>query len=168
MKTISIIQFLLAFGIGIGSLFILFKVITFLMKRFYKIEEENTSFAIFQTGIVISGAFILSAIISPALNAMRFLNPDNNFTSQSIISSFGYITMFVLNGLFCTILVIGSGLLVLFQLTKVNEGEEIRKNNIGISLITIAIILGLSIIVDEYVGALCETLIPYPAIPKFY
>ena len=164
MKTISIIQFLLAFGIGIGSLFILFKVITFLMKRFYKIEEENTSFAIFQTGIVISGAFILSAIISPALNAMRFLNPDNNFTSQSIISSFGYITI----GLFCTILVIGSGLLVLFQLTKVNEGEEIRKNNIGISLITIAIILGLSIIVDEYVGALCETLIPYPAIPKFY
>jgi uncharacterized membrane protein YjfL (UPF0719 family) len=99
---------------------------------------------------------------------MRFLNPDNNFTSQSIISSFGYITMFVLIGLFCTILVIGSGLLVLFQLTKVNEGEEIRKNNIGISLITIAIILGLSIIVDEYVGALCETLIPYPAIPKFY
>jgi uncharacterized membrane protein YjfL (UPF0719 family) len=168
MKTISIIQFLLAFGIGISSLFVLFKVITLSMKRFYKIEEENTSFAVFQTGIVVSGAFILSSIISPAINAIRFLNPDNNFTSQSLISSFGYITMFVLIGLFCTILVIAAGLLVLFQLTKVNEGEEILKNNIGISLITIAIILGLSIIVDEYVGALCETLIPYPSIPKFY
>jgi hypothetical protein len=138
------------------------------MKKIYKIEEENNSFSIFQTGIIISGAFILSSIISPAINALRFLNPDNNFTSQSIISSLGYITMFVLIGLFCTILVIASGLLILFQLTKVNEGDEIKKNNIAISLITVAIILGLSIIVDEYVGAMCETLIPYPSIPKFY
>jgi len=168
MKTISIIQFLLAFGIGISSLFVLFKVITLSMKRFYKIEEENTSFAVFQTGIVISGAFILSSIISPAINAIRFLNPDDNFTTTSIISSFGYISMFVLIGIFSTILVITSGLLVLFQLTKVNEGEEIKKNNIGISLITVAIILGLSIIVDEYVGTMCETIIPYPTVPKFY
>jgi uncharacterized membrane protein YjfL (UPF0719 family) len=168
MKTISIIQFLLAFAIGISSLFVLFKIINYLMKSIYKIEEENTAFAIFQTGIIVSGSFILSSIISPALNAIRFLNPDNNFTSQSILSSFGYITIFVLIGLFCTILVISSGLLVLFQLTKVNEGVEIKNNNIPIALITVAIILGLSIIVDEYVGVLCETLIPYPAIPKFY
>ena len=168
MKTISIIQFLLAFSIGISSIFVLFKIIKYLMKKIYKIEEENNSFSIFQTGIIISGAFILSSIISPAINALRFLNPDNNFTSQSIISSLGYITMFVLIGLFCTILVIASGLLILFQLTKVNEGDEIKKNNIAISLITVAIILGLSIIVDEYVGAMCETLIPYPSIPKFY
>jgi uncharacterized membrane protein YjfL (UPF0719 family) len=168
MKTISIIQFLLAFAIGISSLFVLFKIINFSMKKIYKIEQDNTSFSIFQAGIVISGSFILSSIISPALNAFRFLNPDNHFTSQSLLSSFGYLTVFALIGLFCTILVIASGLLVLFQLTKVNEGVEIKNNNIPISLITVAIILGLSIIVDEYVGALCEALIPYPAIPKFY
>jgi uncharacterized membrane protein YjfL (UPF0719 family) len=168
MKTISIIQFLLAFTIGISSLFTLFKIIKYLMKSVYKIEEENTSFAIFQTGIIISGSFILSSIISPALNAIRFLNPGNNYTSQSLLSSFGFITVFVLIGLFCTILVIISGLFVLFQLTKVNEGDEIRKNNIPIALITVAIILGLSIIVDEYVGILCEALIPYPEIPKFF
>lgn len=168
MKTISIIQFLLAFTIGISSLFVLFKIISFSMKKIYKIEVENTAFAIFQTGIVISGSFILSSIISPAINAIRLLNPDNQFTSESLLSSFGYISIFVLIGLFCTILVIASGLIVLFQLTKVNEGVEIRNNNIPISLITVAMILGLSIIVDEYVGVLCEAIIPYPAIPKFY
>ncbi|WP_297510932.1 DUF350 domain-containing protein [Flavobacterium sp.] len=168
MRTISVLQLFLAFAIGISSLFALFKIIKYLMKSVYKIEEENTSFAIFQTGIIISGSFILSSILSPALNAIRFLNPNNQFTSQTIMSSLGYITIFVLIGLFCTILVITSGLLVLFQLTKVNEGEEIKKNNIPIALITIAMIFGLSIIVDEYVGALCEALIPYPEIPKFY
>jgi uncharacterized membrane protein YjfL (UPF0719 family) len=75
--------------------------------------------------------------------------------------------MFVFIGFFCTILVISSGLFVLFNLTKINEGQEIKNNNIAVALITAAIIVCLSIIVDEYVGIVCEALIPYPKIPTF-
>ncbi len=167
MKTISIIQFLLAFGIGISSLFVLYRIIRYFMKKIYKIENENTAFAIFQVGIIISGAFILSSIISPALNATRFLNPNNTFTLESLLSTFGYITLFVFIGFFCAILVISSGLFVLFNLTKIDEGQEIKNNNISVALITAAVVIGLSIIVDEYVGILCEALIPYPQIPTF-
>jgi uncharacterized membrane protein YjfL (UPF0719 family) len=167
MKTISIIQFLLAFGIGISSLFVLYRIIRYFMMKIYKIEKNNNAFAIFQVGIIISGSFILSSIISPALNATRFLNPDNNYTLQSLLNTYGYITMFVFIGFFCAILVIASGLFVLFHLTDINEGEEIKNNNIAVALITAAIIVGLSIIVDEYVGILCEALIPYPQLPTF-
>jgi uncharacterized membrane protein YjfL (UPF0719 family) len=167
MKTISIIQFLLAFGIGISSLFVLYRIIRYFMMKLYKIEKNNNAFAIFQVGIIISGSFILSSIISPALNATRFLNPDNNYTLQSLLNTYGYITMFVFIGFFCAILVIASGLFVLFHLTDINEGEEIKNNNIAVALITAAIIVGLSIIVDEYVGILCEALIPYPQLPTF-
>jgi uncharacterized membrane protein YjfL (UPF0719 family) len=167
MKTISIIQFLLAFGIGISSLFVLYRIIRYFMKKIYKIENENTAFAIFQVGIIISGAFILSSIISPALNATRFLNPNNTFTLESLLSTYGYITLFVFIGFFCAILVISSGLFVLFNLTKIDEGQEIKNNNISVALITAAVVIGLSIIVDEYVGILCEALIPYPQIPTF-
>jgi uncharacterized membrane protein YjfL (UPF0719 family) len=52
-------------------------------------------------------------------------------------------------------------------LTKIDEGQEIKNNNIAVALITAAIIVGLSIIVDEYVGIVCEALIPYPQIPTF-
>jgi hypothetical protein len=135
--------------------------------KIYKIEKNNNAFAIFQVGIIISGSFILSSIISPALNATRFLNPDNNYTLQSLLNTYGYITMFVFIGFFCAILVIASGLFVLFHLTDINEGEEIKNNNIAVALITAAIIVGLSIIVDEYVGILCEALIPYPQLPTF-
>jgi uncharacterized membrane protein YjfL (UPF0719 family) len=144
MKTISIIQFLLAFGIGISSLFVLYRIIRYFMMKIYKIEKNNTAFAIFQVGIIISGSFILSSIISPALNATRFLNQDNTYTLESLLNTYGYI-----------------------KLTDVNEGEEIKNNNIAVAIITAAIIVGLSIIVDEYVGILCETLIPYPQIPTF-
>jgi len=135
--------------------------------KIYKIEKNNNAFAIFQVGIIISGSFILSSIISPALNATRFLNPDNNYTLQSLLNTYGYITMFVFIGFFCAILVIASGLFVLFHLTDINEGEEIKNNNIAVALITAAILVGLSIIVDEYVGILCEALIPYPQLPTF-
>ena len=167
MKTISFIQFLLAFGIGISSLFVLYRIIRYFMMKIYKIETDNTAFAIFQVGIIFSGSLILSSIISPALNATRFLNPDNTFTLESLLNTYGYITMFVFIGFFCTILVISSGLFVLFNLTKIDEGQEIKNNNIAVALITAAIIIGLSIIVDEYVGTVCEALIPYPQIPTF-
>ena len=135
MKTIIFIQFLLAFSIGIGSLFIIYRTTNYLMKNRYGVEEKNTAFAVFQAGIILSGSFILA--------------------------------LFALIGIFCTMMVIGGGLFTLFQMTHVNEGEEIRNNNIGTSVITIAIIIGLAIIMDEYVGSLCEALIPYPAIPRF-
>jgi uncharacterized membrane protein YjfL (UPF0719 family) len=42
--------------------------------------------------------------------------------------------------------------------------EQIKANNIATAIITVAFILGLSIIMDEYVGHLCEALIPYPSV----
>jgi uncharacterized membrane protein YjfL (UPF0719 family) len=109
--------------------------------KIYKIENDNTAFAIFQVGIIFSGSLILSSIISPALNATRFLNPDNTFTLESLLHTYGYITMFVFIGFFCAILVISSGLFVLFNLTKIDEGQEIKNNNIAVALITAAIII---------------------------
>ena len=167
MKTIIFIQFLLAFSIGIGSLFIIYRTTNYLMKNRYGVEEKNTAFAVFQAGIILSGSFILSSVVNPAVNAIRFLNQNNEIDFQSVAVSLGYVALFALIGIFCTMMVIGGGLFTLFQMTHVNEGEEIRNNNIGTSVITIAIIIGLAIIMDEYVGSLCEALIPYPAIPRF-
>jgi hypothetical protein len=59
---------------------------------------------------------------------------------------------------------IGLSVFTFFQLTHVNEWDEIKKNNIPTSLISAAIIIGMSLIMDEYVGHLCEALIPYPEV----
>jgi uncharacterized membrane protein YjfL (UPF0719 family) len=167
MKTIIFIQFLLAFSIGIISLFIIYRTTNYLMKNRYGVEEKNTAFAVFQAGIILSGSFILSSVVNPAVNAIRFLNQNNEIDFQSVAVSLGYVALFALIGIFCTMMVIGGGLFTLFQMTHVNEGEEIKNNNIGTAVITIAVIIGLAIIMDEYVGSLCEALIPYPAIPRF-
>jgi uncharacterized membrane protein YjfL (UPF0719 family) len=167
MKTIIFIQFLLAFSIGIASLFIIYRTTNYFMRKRYGVEEKNTAFAVFQAGIILSGSFILSSVVNPAVNAIRFLNQNNEIDFQSVAVSLGYVSLFALIGIFCTMIVIAGGLFTLFQMTHVDEGEEIKNNNIGTALITIAIIIGLSIIMDDYVGSLCEALIPYPAIPRF-
>jgi uncharacterized membrane protein YjfL (UPF0719 family) len=164
MKTIIFIQVMIAFTIGVSALFLVYKLMDSLLKRRFHIEENNTAFAVFQTGILLSAALIVSSIVNPAVNAIRFLNANDTFTVNQIGVSLAYVTAFVLIGIVFTLLIIGGGIVVFFQLTQTNEWDEIRKNNVASSLISAAIIVGLSLIMDDYIGHLCEALIPYPEV----
>ena len=74
MKTIIIIQVLVAFIIGVSALFLLYKLMDSFLRKRFQIEENNTSFAIFQSGILLSGSLILASVVNPAVNAIRFIN----------------------------------------------------------------------------------------------
>ena len=76
--------------------------------------------------------------------------------------SIAYVLGFVVVGLVSSALVVWGGVTIFFQLTAVNEIEELKKDNIATSIITSAMIVGLAIIMSDYVGHLCEALIPYP------
>ena len=67
-------------------------------------------------------------------------------------------------GIIFTFLLIASSVFALFYMTNVNEWDEIKNNNIVIALISGAIIIGLSVIMDNYVGNLCEAIVPYPEV----
>jgi uncharacterized membrane protein YjfL (UPF0719 family) len=78
--------------------------------------------------------------------------------------SMAYVILFVVIGIFFTFLVIFGGILALFQMTHINELKEIKNDNIVISLLSSSILLGLALIMDQYVGHLCEAFVPYPDI----
>lgn len=163
MSYLVFVQVVLAFIVGMGSLFAIYRGTDILLKRQYGIEKINSSVAIFQTGIILATAFLLSSVIAPASNALRFLTQDG-LSGMSILLSVAYVLGFVVVGLVSSALVVWGGVTVFFQLTSVNEIEELRNNNIATSIITSAMILGLSIIMSDYVGHLCEALIPYPEV----
>ncbi len=103
---------------------------------------------------------MVRSIIGPGMNAFRFINQSEvNFSTVS--TSLGYVMMFLIIGILFSMLVIAGGILVLFQLTHVNEWDEIRKNNIASAIISVALILGLSMMRKDQVAAVCEMLIPY-------
>jgi len=49
-------------------------------------------------------------------------------------------------------------------MTKVNEIEEMKAKRMNSSLIAAALIIGISYIVSDYCGHLCEAMIPYPEV----
>lgn len=156
-------QVIIAFFMGVASLFLVYRLLNIYLRRAFKITELNQAFATLQTGIILSTALMVSSIIGPGLNAIRFINQSNvNFNSVSI--SAGYMLMFLLIGIVFTFIVIAGGIIVLFQLTKVNEWEEIKKNNVPVALISAALILGLSLIMRDHVATVCEMLVPYPEV----
>lgn len=161
MSTIIFLQVGIAFIMGIAALFLVYKILNFYLKKTFQIEELNMSFATLQVGIILSTAMLMGSIVGPGLNAIRFIN-QTAVDLTTVSTSIGYIAIFIIIGVLFTLLIIGGGVLVLFQLTKVNEWEEIRKNNVPVALISAALILGLTIILKDNVAGLCEALIPYP------
>jgi uncharacterized membrane protein YjfL (UPF0719 family) len=165
MKSIIVIQVLVAFVSALSSLFLIYRLLNNFMRKRFEIEEANTSFAIFQVGILLSGSLIMSSVLSAAVNAIQFLNQGSNgLNMQNLMISLAYVLIFIIIGIIFTLVLIASGIFAFFQMTHVNEWEQIKLNNIPTSLISAALILGLSMIMDDYIGHLCEALIPYPAV----
>lgn len=169
MKTIIILQLVIAYIIGFVGLFLLHRIITTFLKRTYQIDDtDNISLSIFQVGVILSGSLILSSIVDPAVNAIRLLNPSGEIELSKLGSSFAYLGLFAFIGIVATLVVIIGGLLTIFQMTKVNEIEELKNKKINSSLVAAALIIGISFIVSDYCGLLCEALIPYPEVLQIH
>jgi hypothetical protein len=165
MSTIIILQLIIAFVVGFAGLFLVYRIITGFLKRNYQIDDtDNTSLSIFQVGVIFSGALILSSVVDPAVNAIRLLNPSGEIELSKLGSSFAYIGLFALIGILATLIVVIGGLLTIFQMTKINEIEEMKNKRINSSLVAAALIIGIAFIVNDYCGDLCEALIPYPEV----
>jgi hypothetical protein len=161
MNVLILIQALLAFSIGMASLFTVYKVLESYLKKQFEVTELNMAFSVFLTGILLATANLLSSVVSPAMNAIRFLTQDS-LSVAAVASSAIYIISFLLIGLIASLLVTWGGVAIFFQVTKVDEMEELKKNNAATALITAAFVLGISIVLRDYVGHLCESLVPYP------
>ena len=163
MNVLILIQALLAFSIGMASLFTVYKVLESYLKKQFEVTELNMAFSVFLTGILLATANLLSSVVSPAMNAIRFLTQDS-LSVAAVASSALYIISFLLIGLIASLLVTWGGVTIFFQVTKVDEMEELKKNNAATALVTAAFVLGISIVLRDYVGHLCESLVPYPEV----
>lgn len=161
MNSIVIIQTVLAFFMGVGSLLLVHRLTSAFITNRVEIKPDNQSYGIFQAGLIISTALILGSVVNPAVNAIRLFN-GNSFDLIIALQSIFYVLMFLLIGVIFTLLIVGGGVFVLFRMTSVNEWEELSKDNRAIAIVSAAVLIGLAIVMDQYVGHLCELIIPYP------
>jgi hypothetical protein len=167
MNVLLLFQSLMAFAIGVLSLFLVYIIVRWYMNRIVKIKEENNAISLFNAGVILSCANLMAAVIGPGINVIRFINQDG-VAYKTVLNSLSYISLFVLIGMLFSFLVIAGGIIILFQLTHVNEWEELKSNNIKTAIISSALILGLSLIMKEQVSVVCEMFIPYPQVMQIH
>ncbi|MBL6729829.1 MAG: hypothetical protein ACON5K_05230 [Bacteroidia bacterium] len=163
MKSIVIIQTALAFFLGISSLILVYKLINRYISSKVSLESNNQSFGIFQAGLIISTALILSSVINPAINAIRIVSVGS-FDLMLAMKSMAYVLIFFAIGVLFTLIIVGSGVFALFRMTSVDEWVELSNDNKAIAFISAAILIGLALIMDQYIGHLCEIIVPYPKV----
>ena len=50
---------------------------------------------------------------------------------------------------------------------NINEFQEIKKNNIAVSIITAVVIVSISLLTKDSLYLILESFVPYPEIPNF-
>jgi len=153
----------LVFATGITSMGLLYSLVQRYLVKVQGITENNLAVAVFKAGIFIGNALLISAITGPGLNAIRFIN-QGAVSMATLLNSAGFVLLFMLIALVFSLMVIAGGVLILFQLTRINEWEEIRNNQVSTAIVSAALIIGLSLVMKDQVALLCEMLIPYPEV----
>ena len=155
--------------IGVFLLYWTYRIIDRLVKKKFQISLDNISFSIFSSSILFSVAYLISGIKSPILNSLKLLSNNPEYSGSLVLDGFKY------TGLFLTIFIISIALVIIISIKlftymtkRIDEFQEIKKNNIAIAIITATIIISISIMVKESLYLLIETFVPYPEIPKFF
>ncbi|MBU6332618.1 MAG: DUF350 domain-containing protein [Bacteroidetes bacterium] len=162
MTLLLLIQTLMAFGMGIASLLLVYKIMNGYLDRRYQLSEnQNTAYGIFQTGVILATSVMLKTIVDPAINGFRLFS-QSGFSGQDVVMVILYSVLFVVIGVLCILALIASATFLLFFVSRVDEWQEIKNNNLGVALISAAVVLGLSLVMGDYVGHLCESILPYP------
>jgi uncharacterized membrane protein YjfL (UPF0719 family) len=164
MFTQIIVQTLMAFAMGIFSLILVYKILNEYLNRRYQLSDaRNTAYGVFQTGVILSTSLILKTIVDPAIGGFR-LFAQSGLSSTEVFLVFLYSILFVIIGVVCILVLIASATMLLFYVSRINEWEEIKKDNVGVALISVSVLIGLSLVMGDNVGMLCETILQYPKV----
>jgi uncharacterized membrane protein YjfL (UPF0719 family) len=161
---LAIIEIISAITIGIFILALTYKIVQWVGRKYYGIKDYNLSYSIFVSAIIISVGIMISGIVQPLISSFRLLNKS----ADSFTLAFEYIAtgaIYIAIAYTATILI---GLISTFlysKLTPIDEFEEIRKNNVGVSLIISSILITLTLLTKDGVILLIEAIIPYPELP---
>ena len=131
---ISLIEIFSAITIGIFILSLTYKLVQWVGRKYYGIQEYNLSYSIFAGAIILAVGIMVEGIIDPLISSFRLMNKSDNSLLFSL-KYFGIGAIYI--GIAYTVAV-AIGLISTFlyaKLTPIDEFEEmeidltVNKNN---------------------------------------
>jgi uncharacterized membrane protein YjfL (UPF0719 family) len=154
--------------LGVLVLYISYRVVDKLIRKKYNIEINNTAYAIFCSSVLFSVAYLISGVKAPILNSVRMIQDQANYDGIILLDGLKYTGIFLAIILIVITLVNLLSILLFTLMTKnINEFEEIKKNNIAVSIITAIVIVSISLLTKDSLYLILESFVPYPEIPNF-
>ena len=154
--------------IGVLVLYISYRLIDKLIRKKYEIEISNTAYAIFCSGVLFSVAYLISGIKAPILNSIRMVQDQVDYDGIILLDGLKYTGLFLVIILIVITLVNFLSIFLFTVMTKdVKEFEEIKKNNVAVSIITAVVIISISLLAKDSLYLILEAFVPYPEMPSF-
>lgn len=153
--------------ITIVSLLIIFWLANRFIKKKNNFEIYNTSLGIVYFGLVFSTFYLMSGLITPVITTLK-IEENNASTWKYIFESSKYISIYLIIILISSfILCLISIKLISYLLKTSSLFDEVKENNIGLSLIISIVLIIFSIMCKDSIQLILEHFVPYPETPNF-
>ncbi len=164
---LGLLEFILSFTISLVVLFITFKLLNKFIVKKHNVPYKNIAFAILCSAIFFSVSYLMASVKEVLTSTIRALETSLPAGSSLFLSAAQYLGLYILIAL----LVIGitnvASIGLFTIMTKgINEVEEIKKENIAVSIITAALMICISMMVKDSLVLILESFIPMPEIPR--
>ena len=165
----SIAEIGISIIIGISLLFFTYKLMDKLVKRKFNINLDNISYSIFCASVLFSVAYLISGIKAPILTSLRMISDNPQYNGSIILDGLKYSMLFLLIIIIAIAFINFLSLKLFTAMTKkINEFEEISKNNIAVSILTATIVISISLLIKDSLYLLLEAFVPYPEVPNIF
>lgn len=164
----GILQLFLSLIIGLAFIYTGFR---FFHKRIKAIDEiselkkNNIAVAILNGSIILSLVIMVKNAIEPAITtfSLTLRNPDSTLTSFLQTAAIMLIQIIVA-GIIAYIAIYIALNLYTFLTKDLDEFEEIKKNNIAVSIVLGVVIISVSLLMQQGIKSILDALIPFPTI----
>ena len=162
----SITQLIISVVIGTIVLYSSYIIIDRFIRKKYQIDLSNTAFGILCSSILFSVGFLISGVKDPIINSVELIKRDPDFAGSVFFEGLKYSGLFLAITIFVIWIINVLSIYLFTLMTKdVKEFEEIKANNIAISLIIAAIVISVSLMVKSSLYLILESFVPYPDMP---
>ncbi|PKA82661.1 uncharacterized protein DUF350 [Ulvibacter sp. MAR_2010_11] len=164
--TLALLEILLSLIVTVIIIFISYKMLIRLFFNKEDIRGSNLAFTIFTSGIVLSIGIILSEILPSITNVVRL--SLNHTETIDVITIAKYSGFYLFIGFVMAVFINGTVFFLFSILTKgINEYKEIKKNNLSVAIIVVAILISITLIVKDSIALLISSMIPYPEVTNY-
>ncbi len=164
---LALSQIFISIVLSIIVFFISYKI---LLKAFKleeaKFDNANIALSVFFSGIIFSTGYLLSGIIPSIINAIQLIKIHTN--DNLFLEAFKYSSICLLFGFFAASIIQLSSFFLVKVFTKhIKEVEELKKNNLAVSILLVSILISITLICKDSLVFLLELFLPQPEVVRF-